>query len=189
VAQALIAPDIWNAVIEALRGNRILAFEYRGSKDSGFKRRCVHPYQLLFDNGSWCIYAYTEERSAVRLFALSRMRNVVLTKESFKLPADYDFCAHTGGSFFGMYSGDEKRRYRIRFYADAVPGIKERKWAEDQVIEEYEDSLLMDFTSTQFLKILEWVLSHGRYAVPLAPAALVNEWRKNIEDMQKNAKF
>jgi hypothetical protein len=111
------------------------------------------------------------------------MRGVLKSGEGFKLPADYDFCSKTGGTFFGMYHGDTVRRYRIRFSGMALPTIKERKWADDQAITENGNELILEFSSTQYSNILAWVLSFGRYAVPVEPKELVAEWRENVRKM------
>ena len=66
--------------------------------------------------------------------------------------------------------------------------VKDRKWAEDQKITETDDGIIITFTSTQFLKVSEWVLSRGSTARPLEPELLVNLWYDNIEEMQKMAR-
>jgi hypothetical protein len=45
----------------------------------------------------------------------------------------------------------------------------------------------MEFTSTQYHKVLKWVLSCGCNAVPVKPLKLVNEWKGNIKEMRKLA--
>jgi predicted DNA-binding transcriptional regulator YafY len=129
------------------------------------------------------MFAWAEDRREVRLFSLSRMRGVRKTGESFKLPADFDFCSKTGGTFFGMYHGDIVRCYKIRFSGMAIPAIKERKWADDQTITESEKGLVLKFSSTQYSNILAWVLSFGQFAVPEEPKELVAEWRENVRKM------
>jgi predicted DNA-binding transcriptional regulator YafY len=183
VPEAIVPVEIWHTVIDSLRENKILEFDYWGAKDSAYKKRRAHPYQLLFDNGRWCMFAWAEDRKEVRLFSLSRMQEVHKTGEDFKLPADFDFCSQTGGTFFGMFHGDAVRRYRIRFSGMAIPSIKERKWADDQAITEDAAGLTLEFSSTQYSNILAWVLSFGQFAVPVEPEGLVAEWRENVRRM------
>jgi predicted DNA-binding transcriptional regulator YafY len=183
VPEATVPVEIWNTVIDSLRENKILEFDYWGAKDSKYKKRRVHPYQLVFDNGRWCMFAWAEDRGEVRLFSLSRMRSVRKTGESFKLPADFDFCSKTGGTFFGMYHGDTVRRYRIQFSGMALPIIKERKWANDQTLTENEKGLILEFSSTQYSNILAWVLSFGQFAFPEEPGELATEWKENVRNM------
>ena len=179
VASAPVRSDIWDITVNAMKENKVMAFEYKGFWDKDYKTRLVRPYQLLFDTGVWYIYGYSEERSAMRLFSLSRMENASLTNEHFSLPKDFDYGAKNDGSYFGIFLG-EKKHFRIEFSKWASLDIQERKWAEDQKIETKENGIVIDFTSAQFHKVLPWVLSFGMNAFPIEPPELVNEWKKHI---------
>jgi predicted DNA-binding transcriptional regulator YafY len=93
VASTPVNPAAWDMIVESMKENRAIAFEYKGYFDDDYKTRLVRPYQLLFDTGIWFLYGYAEERSAIRIFSLSRMKNVSTTNESFKLPEDFDWKA------------------------------------------------------------------------------------------------
>ena len=181
------APEIWQCICDALRKNRALSFEYRNSWESGNSPRHVHPYQLIFDNGAWYLYAYSKESRGVRIYSLSRIKNIKLENETFNFPASVDFRARMNGSYFGAYSGERKFRFRIAFYNDGAMRIQERLWAADQQIEETKNGVILDFTSTQYGKVLELVLSNGKDALPLAPAELVEDWQDNLGIMRKRA--
>jgi predicted DNA-binding transcriptional regulator YafY len=189
VASVPVKPETWEAIIGAMRENKVIAFEYRGIWDIEYKTRLVRPYQLLFDVGAWFLYGYAEERSAIRLFSLSRMKNTSLTNEHFTLPKDFDYGIKNDGSYFGVFLG-EKMRYKIAFASNASIDIRERIWAADQKIEENEDGtgIIIDFTSTQYQKVLSWVLSYGISARPIEPPELVNEWKKNIFALYEKVK-
>ena len=183
-----VIPDIWNPITSALRENRILEFEYQGTYDEDYKTRRVRPYQLLFDSGLWYLYGYAEERKGIRIFSLSRIKNIALTKDKFSLPTDFDYRSGNSGSYFGVFKGEKKYRFKIAFYDYSVAWVNDRKWAEDQKITKADDGIIITFTSTQFEKVIEWVLSRGYTARPLEPEQLVNDWRFNIEQMRKVAK-
>ena len=185
VASAKVEPDIWNNVVASLKENRIITFEYQAAYDDEYKLRRVRPYQLLFDNGLWYLYCHAEDRKEIRIFSLGRMKNILLTKDRFTLPPDYEYQNSNSGSYFGVFSRQEKYSFKIAFYEYAIAVIKDRKWAEDQKIVNTEDCIEITFTSTQYEKVLEWVLSRGCYAQPLEPEALVNDWSYNIKEMQK----
>jgi predicted DNA-binding transcriptional regulator YafY len=186
-AASAVQGDVWGAVLCALKENRVMEFDYRGANDDGYKRRRVRPYQLLFDSGAWFVYGYAEERRAIRIFLLSRMKNAATADDTFMLPCDFDFRANIGGSHFGVYIGQKKYRFRITFYGDAALSVRERNWADDQRVEERDGGVVVGFTSSQFEKVLEWVLSHGGNAKPLAPRILVESWKAHIEQMKKCA--
>ena len=187
VPTAPVAADTWNLITTALKENLVLTFEYLGAYDEDYKLRRVRPYQLLFDAVVWLLYGYAEERKDVRVFSLCRIKNIVLTKDHFTLPKDFDYRAGNAGSFFGVFAGQKRLRFKIAFYDYSVVWVKDRQWADDQKITETDDGVIISFSSTQFDKVVEWVLSRGCTAQPLEPESLVNVWRSNIYEMRKMA--
>ena len=188
VPSAPIAPEIWNPITRGLRENRILTFDYKGTWDGEYRSRRVRPYQLLFDTGVWYLYAYAEDRKVIRIFSLSRMKNLTLSGEHFSLPKNFDYRSGNSGSFFGIFAGQEKYKFCIGFYDESALWVQERRWADDQKIEETEDGVVMTFTSTQYNKVLEWVLSRGCTSLPFAPIKLVNDWCRHAAEMGKLSK-
>jgi predicted DNA-binding transcriptional regulator YafY len=189
ISTAPVTTDVWNLITTALRENRVLTFEYQGAYDDNYKSRRVRPYQLLFDSGLWYLYGFAEERKDIRLFSLCRIRNIVFTKDFFLLPKDFDYRTGNADSFFGVFAGQKRHRFKIAFYDYSVVWVKDRQWAADQKIAQTEDGVVVTFTSTQFEKVAEWALSRGSTARPLEPESLVNVWRTNIEEMQKIARL
>ncbi|MDR1637780.1 MAG: WYL domain-containing protein [Treponema sp.] len=187
LAAAPVENDLWQIVIKALRDNRVITFDYTGAWDEEPRPRRVHPYQLLFDAGAWFLSARDENRAARRIFSLARMKNAAVTAETFKLPKDFDYRSETGDSYFGVFKGAERKRYRVNFYEEAVVWAEERRWAEDQRVEEFIENgktcVTVEFSSSQHEKVLEWALSRGGNALPLEPPGLVADWREHIETM------
>jgi predicted DNA-binding transcriptional regulator YafY len=185
VAAAPVPAGVWDGITAGIRENRVVIFEYLGLNDETCLPRRVRPYQLLFDNGLWFLYGYAEERKAPRLFSLSRIKNLSLTGDPFKVPVDFDYRKNNGGSRFGIFTGGKKQQYRIALYEEAVPWAMDRQWAADQRIETAKGQCILSFSSAQLNKILEWVLSQGCAAKPLEPKELVNAWRDNVREMWK----
>jgi predicted DNA-binding transcriptional regulator YafY len=187
IASAKIDPPIWEIVVESLKKNLVITFEYLGVMDEDYKIRRVRPYQLLFDSGVWYLFGYAEERKAVRVFSLSRIKNASLTKDVFFLPKDFSYDDLARGSYFGVFIGHERFHFSINCYKDSVFYAAERQWAENQKITKIKDGVRIEFTSTQFDKVLRWVLSCGCTAVPQKPKKLVDEWKKHITALRKMA--
>jgi hypothetical protein len=51
-----------------------------------------------------------------------------------------------------------------------------------------EDGTVITFTSTQYDKVREWLLSQGCYAKPLEPEELVDDWKWHIDELKRMAK-
>jgi len=181
---------LWQTLVAALRENRELSFAYQGANDASPRKRAVRPYQLLFDGGVWYLYAWCKERQAVRVFALPRMKDAVLSGARFTLPVNYDYEAADSNSHFGVFSGQENYHFRVEFFEGARLTVRERLWAADQQITENEDeeSLTITFMSTQYDRVLHWVLSYGAAARPLEPERLVKDWAFHARAMAKTAR-
>jgi predicted DNA-binding transcriptional regulator YafY len=185
-------PEVWNTVCEGIQKNHALSFDYRPDWQSGYTPRYVYPYQLLFDNGAWYLFAYLKKAgdrrtTGMRMYSLSRIKNISVEKEKFTFPASADFRVRTDGSYFGAYSTEKKQNYRIAFYNDAAMRVKERLWAADQKIKETKEGVILSFSSSQYGKVLELVLANGKDALPLAPAELVKDWKENLKGMRERA--
>jgi predicted DNA-binding transcriptional regulator YafY len=187
VAAAPVPAHVWDTITSGLRENRIISFAYLGLNDENYIPRRVRPYQLLFDNGLWFLYGYAEERKAVRIFSLPRIKTPVITGDFFKLPADFDYRKNNGDSRFGIFAGGKEQRYRIALYEEAVPWAMDRQWAADQRMETKDGQYVLSFSSSQLNKVLEWVLSQGCAAKPLAPKELVRLWQDHVREMGKMA--
>ncbi len=179
----------WQAILQAMQDNRIIEFDYNGRWHTQTMHRRVHPYQFLFDDGMCFLFGYSEERKAERLFLLNRMKNLSITDERFQLPEDYEFSSRCGGGKFGAFMTDDAEWFSVDFYGDARQYVKERVWADDQEITDFdsEDRTQIQFSSTQALKVREWILSQGQNAVPRAPEWFVEDWKIQVRGMAERA--
>lgn len=180
----------WNLVVQAMKENRKIEFDYTGRWNKAGTHRKVRPYQILVDDGICYCFGWCELRGAERLFVLNKMKNLKITEETFGLPSDFDFSLRCKGGKFGAFAADKPKRYVIEFFGEACEYVSSIKWAEDQKIEKDEAAgkITITFTSSQSFKIAEWVCSQGSCARPLEPPELVENWRQNAEGMWKMAR-
>ncbi|EHJ52549.1 helix-turn-helix transcriptional regulator [Streptococcus macacae] len=52
---------------------------------SGRRKRVIEPYQLVFKDSDWYLYAFCQKRQDFRLFKLQRMVSLTLLKEKFQV--------------------------------------------------------------------------------------------------------
>lgn len=187
IASAEVRNEVWNVIVAGLKENRLIEFEYRGTWDGNYQRRRVRPYQLLFDSGVWYLHGFAEERKANRIFSLSRMVNARLARDSFSLPRNYSYNDLAGDSYFGVFIGQEKQHFAIDCFGEAVIFATERQWAADQRIIKIKGGIRIEYTSTQYDKVLKWVLSNGCMAIPKKPRKLVDDWKWHVREMRKLA--
>lgn len=181
--------DLWNMLWLAIRGNYIVEFDYSGRWHSKIEHRRVRPYQLLLDDELF-LFGFSEERNAERFFSFSRIKNLVITKDVFELPEDFSFESKCGGGKFGIFLSDDTVEYKIAFYNDARPLVRDMVLSDDEKIEEDEENsrTIVTFSSSQHRKVLEWLLSFAFNAKPLAPEDLVIDWKNSISWMADLAK-
>ena len=173
----------WEKVYDAIHKNHKLRFRYMKPYTNNEAQRIVWPFQLVLDNGSVYLFAYSEYADKVLLYDLNYLADVVVLNEEFELPEQFNINDYSGGGRLGAYKGDKVEKYKIRFTDYAQDWIKKHKWADDQTFKEDDESTTITFTSSQFDKVLELILSWGCQAKPLAPARLVKRWKEEVQAM------
>lgn len=188
--EANLKKETWETIYKAMNNNSALKITYtpEGKKEESVYG--VRPYQLIFDNGCWELWAKSlkQKHEGMRLFNLSRINNIEIQDYStFTLPTDYNFMNQVTGSF-GCYRDESQKLYKIKFTKDSYAWLysKDRVWGDKQSIEENEDGYILSFEANQFKPILRWVLGWGDEVKPVAPEELVVEWKKKITNMSKS---
>lgn len=189
--KVVLDEKVWKDILGSLNENLIIEFDYKGRWHTEITHRRVHPYQILMDEGQCFLFAYSEERKAERIFLLNRMKNLVITDEHFELPKDFEFSLRCGGGKFGAFMSDKTADFVVDFYEDACEYVKECVWADNQKLVDFDDEekTRVSFSSTQWLKVLEWVLAQGANAVPVSPKWFVDEWKEEVRGMAENSGF
>lgn len=173
-----------------MQENVIVEFDYNGRWNTETTHRRIEPYQILMDDGMCFLFGYDLNKYAERMFSLNRMKNIVVTDEKFELPEDYDFSSRCGGGKFGSFINEDSVDFTIDFYGNARQYVKECIWADNQVVTDFNDDMKtrIEFSSTQWLKVKEWILAQGENAVPIAPDWFVENWKKTIKTMLEKSK-
>ena len=186
----LIDEDVVEKILEAIKKNYLLDFNYFSKWEPEERHRKIMPFQLVFDSGSLFLYgAGSKTPKNPRLYKLSKMHNVqVITSKTFKLPVNFRFHEGFEKGRFGAFQYDEAYDFKIKFSGDARSIVRECIWADNQIIEENQKDGIttISFTSSQWIPIFRWLLSFGENARPLEPDWLVEQWKESIEKMYKN---
>jgi len=197
--KVIVNEENWNIIMNALQKNEILEFDYNGRWKTATTHRKVHPYQILLDDGMYFLFGWDENATndkkapvptgGERLFCINRIKNIIETETKFELPECYDFTSRCSGGKFGAFMESHTTHYEIEFYGSSRQYIKDCIWAEDQELIDHdaENKTTIKFTSSQSLKIMEWVLAQGMKAKPIAPESFVELWKKEIRGMMKKA--
>ena len=187
----LIDKGVEEKILEAIKNNYLLDFNYFSKWEPEERHRKIMPFQLVFDSGSMYLYGASKNPRVPgpRLYKLSKMHNVELIKSrNFELPANYRFRENFEGGRFGAFQYDEAYDFKLEFSGGARSTVRECIWSDNQIVEENqkEGTTVISFTSSQWIPIFRWLLSFGENARPLEPDWLVEQWKESIEKMYKN---
>jgi proteasome accessory factor B len=163
---------LFETLSRALRDAVRVRFLYRKLRSTEAEERTVEPWHLACVEQQWYLFGRDLARDGVRTFALTRMTDAEAQPDTFQRPEDFSPSALLAGSF-GIFSGDQPRRIRIRFDSFAAQLVRERQWHPSQKITDSEDgTLVLTLTLSSFPEIHRWILSWGEHATVLEPEAL-----------------
>lgn len=114
--------DIKKAILE----RRVILFDYvnaNGDKSN----RSLEPMQLSFKGQAWYLTGYCRMRKEFRVFRISRIKNVVVTKESFerKTPEDFEKNEDNKDSKNSKNSNDTRAfvKLKLKFFPEILHRI------------------------------------------------------------------
>jgi proteasome accessory factor B len=156
---------------ESLVHQNRLTFRYRAHGRKNPSTYLVDPYSLAFYKGGIYLIGYAHNRNGLRTFAVERIINVVIEKERFEMPDDYQPEARLRDAF-GIVA-EEAMDVRIRFSPVVAATIRGRVWHPSQRFEDNDDGgVELNFTAGGKMEIVSWVLSYGEHAEVIAPVEL-----------------
>jgi predicted DNA-binding transcriptional regulator YafY len=177
-----IDETVFTTVFHALRQHRTILFSYRSLSRLEYRIHTADPYHVVCQKGSWYLLAFCHEHGEVRMFALSRMKDIVCTEKYFTIPGDFIPESYFDPSFGVWNSNERPVKIELLFDAKINTLILERTWHETQEVHQNDDgSVYLSFTSNQMQETLHWVMSFGSAVTVLNPPELVERVRKEAE--------
>jgi predicted DNA-binding transcriptional regulator YafY len=181
--QRTIDPAVWGSVTAGLTRSRTLRLSYRKPGAARPEARQVDPYHVLRFEGAWYLIGYCHLRQAVRSFALSRIGEASVLRDSFAVPADFDPAALVAEGF-GLGRGTGQYRVRLRFVAAAAPYVVERIWHQEQQLKRHRDGgVTLTLPAGDLAAIKRWVLSWGSEVEVLGPRGLIDMVQAEVRVM------
>jgi len=172
LGEAINDLEVFQMITRAVSQELSLTFQYKKLGDRQYRLRKLEPWHLVCVENKWYVVGHDLDRQAKRTFALVRMQDVRLTGRSFKRPKDFDIRAHLKQAF-GIFTGTETHKVRVRFDAFAARLIRETSWhPAQQIIDLEDDAIEFRVTLSDLWEVERWILSWGSHAKVIAPAAL-----------------
>lgn len=163
---------------KAIRQKQKITFTYYYQK--GESTRCAEPYLLVFRWSSWYLFAYCLDRKDYRLFKLNRLWKLTISEQQFlprRIPEDKlkfeEYFRQNTIHLKALFAKSEKFRLIEEYGTDSY-----------QETETGELLLECDFASYQQMR--SWIFSFGDKVSILEPQELLEERRKQAENILKN---
>jgi predicted DNA-binding transcriptional regulator YafY len=183
-AAGRIDQKVFKAIFTALKTRTTVTFDYRPLKHDTFMRRTVDPYHAIAQKGNWYFIGFCHDKKEPRMFTLSRIKDVRLTKQRFTIPADFN-----PNDYFDREMGvwaSSRKPVTVELLFDKSIGTfaLDRQFHSGQVVEERKDGVYVKFTTTQIPELKRWILGQGATAKVLGPVELVQDVKAEVEKMR-----
>lgn len=177
-----LQPLIFETIVEAIVTRHIVSIDYNTTSREATKR-IIEPLRLINYQGRWYLLAYCQLRRAIRIFHIARMSKAALGKDTFEpSPHDHDELLHQS---FGIFKGKSIYLAEILFTSTAAELVRHQHWHANQSLEEVADGILLRLPVSDNREILMKVLQYGSMAKVIAPKALRDEVKQEIQRMTK----
>ena len=154
----------------AVAGRRTVQMRYYSASRGRVTRREVDPYHLWFASGGLYLIAYCHVRRDVRMFAVERIRSLTVTAHAFQLPLGFDVEAYVENALVVMRG----RLIEVELALDRATAAwaRDRIWHPSQQVVSTRQGLRMTLQVADTRELTGWILSFGRGARVIKPAAL-----------------
>jgi predicted DNA-binding transcriptional regulator YafY len=167
---------------DAVINHRVVEIVYHTLSRRQTSRRQIEPYKLWYFDGTFYLIGHCRLKKEIRIFAVDRFREIVVSDEVFDIPAQFNIKSFMRNSF-GTFTG-EPVRMRVWFDPAAAGYVREKIWHVSQKLHERKDGSLVfeaEVAGTQEIK--RWVMRFGSKARVLEPESLRVEIRMEAAEM------
>lgn len=167
---------IFDVIKQAIINKKVISFLYYNSNGEKTERK-AEPYQLWFKSRNWYIKAYCRKKKDLRLFKMSRMRNVIVTEESFNT----------------VWQKKEQKINRYDFEnitivleIDSIVAYRVYDEFEIEQIEKMENgNFCIKMNCIENSWVYDYIISWGEYAVVKEPLFVKKKIEQKIKNMIK----
>ena len=123
-----IDEDVWSVVREGLYKQQSIAIHYQSPGHTETAARIVDPLHLVGHRGEWYLLCWSHHHEEVRIYALFRIKQARVRRETFTRPEGFSVEKYIDPSF-GVFVNEEAADIAVRFDGEAASKIPERRWS------------------------------------------------------------
>lgn len=159
----------------AIQEHRVTEIDYQSLGQKRPSRRRIHPYGIVFYEGSLYVVAWSEAANSgaagIRHLKLDRFHHALALDEWFTPDPEFSLEDHWSGSL-GIFATGTTRKYHLRLSPHATAWVREDPWHPEQKLVEHPDgSAELTVPAAHEMEILPRVLALGADAELLGPAS------------------
>lgn len=166
--------DIVKQILKAINGQNNICMTYRvPNKPVALEAKNISPIFAFFFDGGMYLQTLIED-GTLRTYAIERIENISIIKDSIAMKPDFDPCILLTDPF-GPFIGREKIEAKVWIAPAQVQYVKERKWPDSVIIRDSKDgSAIFEVTTYGEWEFVNWILSMRTKAKLLEP-----EWLRH----------
>ena len=169
----------------AITNRKILQFAFCDNQTDGNLKTEFHPYHLMYHNGSWQVFGFSEYHKNITSFKLNRISKLISLDKCFVDDDKFDVYDYIGRAWATKPEG-QLYFVKLLFSPEIARDVAEVHWHSSQLVTLQNDgSALLEFRVDGLNEIIWWILSYGDKVVVLAPATLRNKIKNMISNTQK----
>jgi len=161
-AAPVVEEEVFNSVFKSIKSRTTITFDYKSVSSQIYKQKTFDAYHVLCQKGNWYVIGYDHSADDIRVYAMSRIKGIMLLSQLFKIPENFKLEEHVDLDLGVWNNTEPPQEYELLFTSAMANYIIERHWHKDQKIEVQEDgSVLLKFKSNQKEMIFSWVMGFG----------------------------
>lgn len=170
----------FEVVAQALIERRRLRFHYRNRGDGAASTRVTSPQRLVYYKDHWYLDAWDEKKDALRIYALDRMRDVVVGRDSAR-DVDSKRLDQALMPGYGLFAGEARAHAKLIFSKECAEWVSEETWHPNQqgrFLDDGRYELILPYSDSR--ELLGEILRHGQHVRVASPESLVREVRNAL---------
>ncbi|MDD3014388.1 MAG: WYL domain-containing protein [Candidatus Gastranaerophilales bacterium] len=177
-----IDKEVLSQIREALKAFKILEIKYE--KANKELQKCqVHPYGFIYGEKHFLV-AYNPERHGIRLYNLSKIKNIKTIDEYFERDENFNLSDYSQNSF-GVYQEDPFNVV-LQFDKSVAEDVKNFHFHPTQKIKEQKDgSVRVDFTAGGSLAMCWHLFKWGKLVKIIKPAGLKKMYKTLLKEAEE----
>lgn len=176
--------EILETVRAACAEGHILETLYYSANTKTERVRRLGAHYLYYAKGGLYLVAEDLADQKVKMFAIPRMKNAVMTEEAYEGEVKTPEVLFQGS--MGVYSGEKLIEVVVEFEAEVAPYVRERRWHSSQRVTALEGGRIrVNLELAETPELYYWILGFASYAKVISPPTVANQVATMANDTAK----